>query len=225
MRIGASRAEKSLDGHRRKQPQRAAVSAPVAHGGDHGGEQFGQQQQGRGRREQADGPAWVPFRPGREELVGMAEVVRRDVGLHHQQGSRRHQEQEPEWRREIGHDAGHEHGAVRRVQSLGDEQAEILQVALAPAPVALEFVEKVRWHFLVAAGQVVGDPHRPAGAPHQRGLDEVVREDFARQGAAARQSRQGAVTDERRDADDRVVAPVVRFAELPEMQPAVNSGP
>src|SRR5699024_1851478 len=52
----------------------------------------------------------------------------------------------------------------------------------------------------------------------QRGLDEVVREDLAGERAAARQARQRAVPHERLDADDRVVSPVVRLAELPEMQ-------
>ncbi len=99
---------------------------------------------------------------------------------------------------------------------LGD-QPRILQVALAPAAVALQFGQQVRRLLFPAAGQIGHQPHLPAGAAHQRGFDEVVREDLAGQPAAAGDGRQPAVRHERRDADDRVVAPVVRFAELPEL--------
>ncbi|MNP25234.1 hypothetical protein D3C76_1180320 [compost metagenome] len=107
---------------------------------------------------------------------------------------------------------------MHRVHALDQEQAEVHQVAVAPAAVALELVEQVRRQFFVAARQVVGDPHAPAGTAHQRGFDEVVGEDCTGERTLARQRRQGAVLDERLHADDRVVAPVVRFAQLPEVQ-------
>ncbi|MNO76991.1 hypothetical protein D3C76_680860 [compost metagenome] len=107
---------------------------------------------------------------------------------------------------------------MHRVHALDQEQAEVHQVAVAPAAVALELVEQVRRQFFVAARQVVGDPHAPAGTAHQRGFDEVVGEDGPGERALARQRRQGAVLDERLHADDRVVAPVVRLAQLPEVQ-------
>ena len=142
-----------------------------------------------------------------------------------QRGRRQHQEDEPQRRREIGHDTGHEHRAVGRMQALRQKQAEVLQIALAPALVALQFVEQRRRHFLVTARQIVGDPHAPAGAPHQRRLDEVVAHDLAGQRAAAGQLAERAVADERRHADHRVVTPVVGFAELPEMQPGREQRP
>lgn len=98
------------------------------------------------------------------------------------------------------------------------EQAEVHQVALAPAPVAAELVEQVGRHLFIAAIQIVGDPHRPAGAPHQRGFDEVVRHDRPGQVALARQRRQRAVLHERLEPDDGVVAPEVRFTQLPVVQ-------
>jgi len=63
--------------------------------------------------------------------------------------------------------AGHEH------------QPGIHQIAMAPAPVALDFVQQIRRCLLVAALDVVGDPDAEARTPHQRRLDKVVREDFA----------------------------------------------
>ncbi|MNZ38199.1 hypothetical protein D3C78_556660 [compost metagenome] len=107
---------------------------------------------------------------------------------------------------------------MHRVHALDQEQAEVHQVAVAPAAVALELVEQVRRQFFVAARQVVGNPHAPAGTAHQRGFDEVVGKDCTGERTLARQRRQGAVLDERLHADDRVVAPVVRLAQLPEVQ-------
>ena len=101
---------------------------------------------------------------------------------------------------------------------LGD-QAQVLQVALAPAAVALQLVEQVRRLLLVAAVEVGRQPHLLARAAHQRGFDEIVRQDLAGQAAAAGHRRQRAMAHERLDAQDRVVAPVVRFAELPVGQP------
>ena len=97
---------------------------------------------------------------------------------------------------------------------LGD-QARVLQIALAPAAVALQFGEQVRRVLLEAAGELRREPDLVAGAAHHRRLDEVVREDRAREAAAAGDRRQRAVAHERLDAQDRVVPPVVRLAELP----------
>ena len=104
------------------------------------------------------------------------------------------------------------------MQAFHPEQAEVHQVPLTPAPVTRQFVDQVGRHFLVAARQVVGDPHAPSGATHQCRFDEIVGQDLAGERAPARQAAERAVADEWRDADDRVVAPVVGFAELPEMQ-------
>ncbi len=62
----------------------------------------------------------------------------------------------------------------------------VLQVALAPAAVALQLGQQVRRLLLVAADQVGHQPDVVAGAAHQRGFDEVVRHDAARHAAGAR---------------------------------------
>ncbi len=108
---------------------------------------------------------------------------------------------------------------MHRMHATHHEQTEVHQVAVAPAAVALELVEQVRRQFLVAARQVIGDPHAPAGTAHQRGFDEVVGEDRPGERAGAGQRRQRAVLDERLHANDRVVAPVMRFTQLPEVEP------
>ena len=125
-------------------------------------------------------------------------------------------EGQPQGRHEIRKRRGGKGGAVHRPPAgLGDE-ACVLQVALAPAAVALQLVEQVRRVLLPAAAQLRRDPHLVAGARHHRRLDEIVREDFAGEAAAPRQPGERAVLHEGLDAQDGVVTPVVRVAELPE---------
>ena len=107
-----------------------------------------------------------------------------------EQRGREREEQEPKRCRKIRHHAGDEHDAVRGMESLHERQTEVHQIALAPAVVALQFVDEVGRHFLVAARQVEDDPNFPAGAPHQRRLDEIMRQDLAGQIARSRQAPQ-----------------------------------
>ena len=206
-----------------QQHRQGDLDAPAKFGGALGpdqddAEQLGQEQQHDGGGEQRDGFLRVPLRPQRVELERLDEVLRLHQGVGRQQRRRQHQEQEPQWRRQVRHHPGEEHRAVYRVHALDQEQAEVHQVAVAPATVTLEFVEQVGRQLFITARQVVGDPHAPAGTAHQRGFDEVVGEDRTGERTLARQRRQGAVLDERLHADDRVVAPVVRLAQLPEVQ-------
>jgi len=138
--------------------------------------------------------------------------------MRQQDPARQCEEAEPQRRRHVGQRAGQKHRAMHRVHAAREHQPRVHQVAVAPAAVALQLVQQVRRRFLVAAGQVVGDPHAIAGAAHQRGFHEVVRQDVAGKRAAAGQRRQRAVLHERLQPDDGVVAPVMRFAKLPEMQ-------
>ena len=107
---------------------------------------------------------------------------------------------------------------MHRVHAFDQEQTEVHQVTVAPAAVTLEFIQQVRRQFFVAARQVVSDPHAPTGTAHQRGFNEIVGQNRPRKRALARQRRQGAVLDKRLHADDRVVAPVMGFTQLPEVQ-------
>ena len=191
----------------------AGALAPKQRDAQHLGRE---KQRGRGT-EQQHGPLVVPLRPQRKELILIHEVLRWNQGLYRQQHGGEHQENEPQWGRQIGHDAGGEHHAVRGMQALGQQQPRIDQVALAPAPVTLQFVEQIGRHFLVTARQIVGDPYGPAGTAHQRGFDKIVREDFQVVHPAPWQTSERAMADERGQANDRVVPPVMGFAELPEV--------
>lgn len=114
---------------------------------------------------------------------------------------------------------------MNRVHPSDKEQAEVHQVALTPATVAFQLVQQVRRQLLIGARQIVGNPHPPAGTAHQRGFDEVVRQDRPGKVALARQRRQRAVLNERLHADNGVVAPVVGLPNCQKCRPAVNSGP
>ena len=104
---------------------------------------------------------------------------------------------------------------MRAEEAFGEQQPEVLEVALAPTAVALHLLEQGRRHPLEAAAEIVGEPERPAGAAHQRRLDEVVAQNLAAERRLAGKAWQRAMRHERRDADDRVVAPVLAVAELP----------
>ena len=124
--------------------------------------------------------------------------------------------EQPERRGEIGHDAGGEMLPRRQLQALGADDPRVLQIALAPAPVAGREVDQRGRALLVGALEVGQHVDRPAGAPHQRRLDEIVAEDMAAEGRLALQVRQAAMGGEGLGADDRVVAPVIAVAAHPD---------
>ena len=96
-------------------------------------------------------------------------------------------------------------------EAAGERERPVLQVALAPAAIAFQVLDHGRRRLFVAAAEIVGEVHFVAGAAHQRGLDEIVTHRPAADRAPPRQLREGAVLHERRDPDDRVVAPEVAF--------------
>ena len=130
------------------------------------------------------------------------------------------EEEEPQRAAEIGHDAHEQMGAHGQRQLAGEDQPEVLEVALAPAAVALEVVDQGRRGFLVGALDVPCEPDFPALADHQRGFDEVMAEDFPAEGFAAGKVGKLAEIRERLHADQRVVAPVAAAAELPPVEAA-----
>ena len=95
------------------------------------------------------------------------------------------------------------------------QHARVLQIALAPAPVARRQVDQRGRALLERAAQRRQHVDRLAGAAHQRRLDEIVAEDVAAEGRPARQVRQAAMVGEGAGADDRVVAPVIAVAPHP----------
>src|SRR3984957_3993530 len=106
------------------------------------------------------------------------------------------------------------------VQAAHRYDAHVLQIALRPAPVARRVVDDVGGYLLPAAGDLGHQPDLVTGAAHERRLDDVVAEDFAAEGWGARQARQRAVLRERAQPDDRIVAPVIALAQLPERKAA-----
>ena len=146
------------------------------------------------------------------EVVGLVQDVENCLG------GAEGEKSEPEQRRDVREHAVDEQRAMDAEESFGEEQAEMLQIALTPTPIALHFFQQRRRHLLVTAAQVVRQPERPTGAAHQRRFHEVVAEDLAAERRLAGQLGQSTLFHEGRDAEDRVVTPVLPVAELPEVQ-------
>ena len=107
---------------------------------------------------------------------------------------------------------------VARVKPLGADDPRMLEIALAPSPVASREIDQRGRALFVGAAEVGQHVNSKARAPHQRRLDEIVAEDVAAERRLARQVRQSAMVGERARADDRVVAPVVAVPPHPRAQ-------
>ena len=55
----------------------------------------------------------------------------------------------------------------------------MLEIALAPAPVAVHEVAERRRELLVTAAELGRQPHAPSGPAQEGGLDEIVAQDLA----------------------------------------------
>ncbi len=215
---GQQHGEQHLQQHRQGHLELAAELFRALGPDQDDAQQFRQEQQHNGGGEQRHRLVRMPLRPQRVQLAWRHEVLRFHQGVHRQQRCRQHQEEEPQRCRQVRHHAGQEHRTVYRVHAFYQEQAEVHQVTVAPATVTLEFVQQVRRQLFIAARQVVGNPHAPAGTAHQRCFNEVVGQNRTGKRPFTRQRREGAVLDKWLHADDGVVAPVVRFTQLPEVQ-------
>src|SRR6185503_209895 len=91
----------------------------------------------------------------------------------------------------------------------------MLQITLAPAPVALEFVEQAWWRLLIAARHIKGKPNLLTRASHQCRFDKIVAQNFSAKGRTSWQPRQCACFYERFDAKDSIVPPVIALPLLP----------
>ena len=105
------------------------------------------------------------------------------------------------------------------------QHRRVLQIALAPAPVAHRDVGEAARRLLVAAGQSGEHVHRPAGAAQQGGFDEIVAQDVAAERAASAQVRQPGGGGESGGADDRIVAPVIAVGAVPPRDPVRDHRP
>ena len=102
----------------------------------------------------------------------------------------------------------------------------MLQIAVAPAAVALQTGQPMGRAFLVTAFQVVGLPDFVTPSPHQGGFDGVVAEDmFSERTDLGQLSRHGAMAHEWFQTDDRIVAPEGGIAEFArKLAPVAKSG-
>src|SRR3954447_22902933 len=101
------------------------------------------------------------------------------------------------------------------MQATHGQKAQVLEVALRPAPVTGCVVDDVGRHFLPASGHIGSQPDLVAGPAHEGGFDEIVTENLATERWLARQLRQGAELGELAQPQDGIVPPVVAFTELP----------
>ncbi len=104
---------------------------------------------------------------------------------------------------------------VEPVEALGEQDLDLLDIALRPTAVARGEVDHGWRGFLVAADDVAGDFDAPAGAAEQGGFDKVVTQDLAAQRFLARKVREARMSSEGREADDGVVAPEIARAARP----------
>src|SRR5579863_7161201 len=111
-----------------------------------------------------------------------------------------------------------------RMQPRQGQKPRMLQIPLTPAAVA-RGVSDQRWRKLfVTSAQLAGQINSPSGAAHERGFDKIVAQDRTAQRLPPRQLRQMAMFDERLDADDGIMAPIIGCASLPEVQAANEIG-
>ncbi len=104
---------------------------------------------------------------------------------------------------------------VAQTKPLAADDARVLEIALAPSPVARGEIDQRGRALLVGAAEGRQHVDRVSRAPDQRRLDEVVAEDVAAERRPAREIRQAAMIGEGAGADDGVVAPVVAVAPHP----------
>ena len=113
---------------------------------------------------------------------------------------------------------------VAKAKPLRADDPHVLEVALAPSPVARRKVDERGRALFVRAGEIGQHVDRVARAPDEPRLDEIMAENVAAERRLARQIRQPAMIGERARADDRVMAPVVAVASHPRVRARADDG-
>ena len=158
-------------------------------------------------------------RPLWKQRVSFREVLGPDeLRLQRNQDSG-HQKDQPERRGEIRSDTGQQMKPRNPVKAACRKQRQMLQIALAPAPVARGKIRKRGRAFLVAAAELWRHVDGPAAAPHQRRFDEVVAENMPAERLASAQFGKPGILRKGADADDGVVSPVIAFGAMPPCDP------
>src|SRR4051794_16156731 len=91
----------------------------------------------------------------------------------------------------------------------------MLQVALAPSPVARREIQQRGRTFFEAAAKHWRHPYRPSCAPHQRGFDKIMAQNVPAERLAASQFGQPGVSRKGGYAYYRIVSPIVAFGGMP----------
>src|SRR5262245_50945764 len=114
--------------------------------------------------------------------------------------------------------------ATDRMEAVGQQQSEMLQVSLAPALVALGEAQHGRRTFFVTALKIVREANFPTRASHQSRFDEIVAQNLAPQRSVAGQNRQVAMLHKGADAENGIVTPIVAVALRPESKSFQEDG-
>jgi hypothetical protein len=128
------------------------------------------------------------------------------------------QQQQPEGRGGVGRAAHQQLQPTDPVKALAAKQPQMLEIALAPAPVAHRVVDRGRRIFLIAAVGQVDHVAGPPLPPQQRSFDQIMTHDRAAERLAARQIGKAAAACERPHPEDRVMTPEARLRTGPPEQ-------
>ena len=101
------------------------------------------------------------------------------------------------------------------MQAARPDDFDMLQIALTPAAIAQRVIDHRRGCFFKAAVIIGQQVDAPAGAAHQRRLDEIMTQHQTAEGWPTGQMGQAGMPGKRAQANDGVVAPVVAVAEIP----------
>src|ERR1700743_2908599 len=99
--------------------------------------------------------------------------------------------------------------AAFRAKPLRKDQPHVLQVSLAPAPVALEMIEEGRRRLLETSAKIRCQMKLPPRSAKQRRFHKIVTENFAAQRRASGQCGKPAILNEGLHANDSVMPPVI----------------
>src|SRR5262245_58302274 len=109
--------------------------------------------------------------------------------------------------------------AAHPMQASHTQQLHMLQIALAPAPVARGEFDEIGWRLLVGAAEAGQHVDGPAGAPNEGRFDEIMAHDMAAERLASLELRQASTFGEGAHANDGVVSPVITVAPMPGGKP------
>ena len=136
------------------------------------------QQDGHAEPEQIHHHLRVESRPGREQLEVLGEILGADQVRLQREREAYGQQDEPQRRGQVAHDADRQMHAAREAQAGRADHLRVLQVALRPAPIADREVEQRRRGLLPRAAERRRHAHLPAAraaaAPLRRNRATVI---------------------------------------------------